>query len=128
MIKIYVVWQYDPILRKEVVFDWSRNKDQADLKQQTTTIYPSRVDEFLIDQTKLNKLRIAKKDAAQYMLDNIHETIKEIGADKDSAIILRRDLIDRVEEATGRINLPVGVALNDEITRYLDLLHVLSIT
>lgn len=121
MLKIYAVWEFNPLLKKESIIAWDRDKNQAELKKKIilNNFNQIRVAEHLIDEDKIKEIRKVRLAMCEQMLANVKSVSKKINADSKDGLMIRADLVDRVEKAKERMKTPEGFIHDDEIERYL---------
>ena len=118
MMKIYVIWQYNPLTKSESIVGWSRDKAQAQISH-TPSLQPERVEERLIPPGLLADLRRIRIHVLKDMLDNIPELTKTINADSKDVLLIRHDIVSSIEELENRANYE-NYIYDDEIVRYID--------
>jgi hypothetical protein len=94
MIKIYVIWQYCPIRRKEIIKGWDRNKKQAYLKK-PHSLNESRIEEKLITKETLKDIRKARLAAIELTIKDLPSIIKQTKIKKENSLLVRSELVTR---------------------------------
>ena len=113
MIKIYIIWQYNPILEKEEVKGYNRNKEQAELQKPS---WPDKgtVREFVIDLDLLESIRNTKLEAIDTLISDFTWT-GDTSIEKESLMMVRCDLSNNKREIKARLDESHHWIFDDEI-------------
>ena len=98
MIKLYVIWQYNPLLKKEEIKGWDKNKGQALLKKPHSP-NQARIEEKIITKETLRDIRKARLAAIDHMIKDLPSIIKQTKIKKDNSLLVRSELMARKKVA-----------------------------
>ena len=118
MTTFYVIWQYNPITRKDEIKGWERTEKQARLAKEDWR-EKHRIEEVKIDQETLNQIRKARVSAVDYALDNLLKVIKKSKISKENTILVKHELLVKKKLANRMLIARDGYIFEEEIEFYL---------
>lgn len=118
MVTFYVIWQYNPALRKDEIKGWERTEKQAK-KAKTDWREKTRIEEVITDQETLSQIRQARISAIDHTIDNISKTLKKSKIDKENILLVKHELNVRKKLAERMLVAIDGYIFEEEIEFYL---------
>jgi hypothetical protein len=116
MITVYVIWQQNPLFRKENILSFHRIKKQAELIASTNK--STRIEEHIIMPDDIKRIREIRLFVAKNALHDIKNLSKQIKCEPEDMIILRAEIIKRIKECEEKLD--AEFIYDDEIQKYLD--------
>jgi len=134
-VRVYALREWNPNKNRFFAVEWSTNKGDIEALYDIAInaggdknpFRMKRLDHlwsinyFKLEQEDINSIRQVMYDVAKRMLDDVFSVHRDIGADKEDLITMRKDIVERMHHRKYRLeNTKDGVIHQDELDRYMD--------